>query len=38
MHAPHPSALSPCQRIGGDAVTRRLANHFYELMDELTDG
>lgn len=37
MQAPHQATLTPYQRIGGDAVIRRLVDRFYELMDELPE-
>lgn len=37
MQATEQSVLTPYQRIGGDAVIRKLVDRFYELMDELPE-
>ena len=38
MHATDQPALTPYQRIGGDAVIRKLVDRFYDLMDELPEA
>ncbi|MHB1075968.1 group II truncated hemoglobin [Thiobacillus sp.] len=37
MQTTEQSVLNPYQRIGGDAVIRKLVDRFYELMDELPE-
>ena len=37
MQALNQSPMTPYQRIGGDAVIRKLVDRFYELMDELPE-
>ncbi len=38
MQASNQPAISPYQRIGGDAAIRQLVDRFYELMDELPEA
>ncbi|MDR3481454.1 MAG: group II truncated hemoglobin [Burkholderiaceae bacterium] len=38
MQASNQPAISPYQRIGGDAAIRQLVDLFYELMDELPEA
>ena len=38
MQASNQTAISPYQRIGGDAAIRQLVDRFYELMDELPEA